>query len=315
VELGKLEHVDPRIVWVHEAHDFTPWLLANADRLAEALGIDLELEAAEHAVGGYSLDLVGRDITNDAVLIVENQLAGTDHSHLGQVLTYAAGTGAATIVWIATSFREEHRQALDWLNESTGEETHFFGIELQVVKIGESANAPLFNVVAQPNDWQKQVRASTRTGAVTEKGALYLEFWRRFLERVHAEHPDWTRARAAQPHNWFEMKSAIEGASFSHAFAQNDRLRVELYIDSGDGQRNLEIFEQLRSREKEIEQEYGGDLSWEELPARRACRIAAYKDGGCTVLDVDRHEEFIDWLLSAGARFRKALSTASLPPT
>jgi hypothetical protein len=313
VELGKLEHVDPRTVWGHEAHDFTPWLLANADRLAEALSIDLELEAAEHAVGGYSLDLVGRDITNDAVLIVENQLAGTDHSHLGQVLTYAAGTGAATIVWIATSFREEHRQALDWLNESTGEETHFFGIELQVVKIGESPNAPLFNLVVQPNDWQKQVRATTRAGGVTGKGALYVEFWRRFLDRVHAEHPDWTRARAAQPHNWFEMKSAIEGTSFSHAFAQNDRLRVELYIDTGDADRNVEIFEALRTRQEGIERAFGGALSWEDLPERRACRIAAYKDDSCSVLDTDRHEEFIDWLLNTGAQFRSALGNARLP--
>jgi hypothetical protein len=153
VDLGRLECVDPRLVWIHEAHDFTPWLLENGDRLAEALGIDLELEAAEHAVGGYSLDLVGRDLTNDAVLIVENQLDTTDHSHLGQVLTYAAGTAASTIVWIATAFREEHRQALDWLNENTSEDTHFFGIELQVVKIGDSLRAPLFNVVAEPNDW------------------------------------------------------------------------------------------------------------------------------------------------------------------
>jgi hypothetical protein len=75
VELGKLEQADPRAVWTHEALDFTPWLLANADRLSEALGIDLELEAAERAVDGYALDLVARDITNDAVLIVENQLA------------------------------------------------------------------------------------------------------------------------------------------------------------------------------------------------------------------------------------------------
>ena len=90
------------------------------------------------------------------------------------MLTYAAGTGASTIVWIATSCREEHRQALDWLNESTGEKTHFFGIELQVVRIGESPNAPLFNVVVQPNDWQKQVRTGTQTGAVSEKGSLSL---------------------------------------------------------------------------------------------------------------------------------------------
>ena len=105
---------------------------------------------------------MGRDITNDAVLIVENQLEPTDHSHLGQVLTYAAETGASTIVWIATSFREEHRQALDWLNENTGDRTHFFGIELQLVRIGDSLNAPLLNMVVQPNDWQKQIRSSTK---------------------------------------------------------------------------------------------------------------------------------------------------------
>lgn len=220
IELGKLEPVDPRTVWQHEAHSFTPWLLENGERLAEALGIDLELETAEHSVGGYKLDLFGRDITNDAVLIVENQLDTTDHSHLGQVLTYAAGTAASTIVWIATKFREEHRQALDWLNENTGEQAHFFGIELQVVKIGESLSAPLFNVVVQPNDWQKQVRAATQPGVVSGKGALYIQFWGRFIERVHAKHPDWTKAKAVGPQNWFEMRSPIKGCGISSSFAQ-----------------------------------------------------------------------------------------------
>src|SRR5919198_446276 len=253
VDLGRLEQVDPRTVWVHEAHDFTPWLLDNADRLSEALGIDLELEAAEHAVGGYSLDLVGRDITNDAVLIVENQLATTDHSHLGQVLTYAAGTGASTIVWIATAFREEHRQALDWLNESTGDEAHFFGIELQLVKIGDSIEAPLFNVVAQPNDWQKQVRTATQAGAVSGKGALYVQFWGRFIDRVHAEYSEWTRARPVGPRNWIEMKSPIKGCIIGSSFAQGERLRHDLYIDPGDGDRNDELLGYLRDRRELIE--------------------------------------------------------------
>ena len=119
MELGRLEPIGVRRVWAHEAQDFTPWLLANADRLAEALGIDLELGAAEHPVGGFSLDLIGADLTNDCVLIIENQLEGTDHLHLGQVITYAAGTGAQQLSGIATDFRDEHRQALDWLNENT----------------------------------------------------------------------------------------------------------------------------------------------------------------------------------------------------
>lgn len=311
-ELGKLEQVDPRSLWQHEAHDFTPWLLANADRLSEALGIDLEFEATEHQVGGYSLDLVGRDLTNDAVLIVENQLATTDHSHLGQVLTYAAGTGASTIVWIATAFREEHRQALDWLNESTGDKTHFFGIELQVVKIGDSPNAPLFNVVVQPNDWQKQVRTATQTGAVSEKGALYVQFWTQFLEQVREKHPEWTRARTRGPHNWLVMSAPIKGCGFSSSFSQGDRLRHELYIDTGDGDRNLELFEYLRDRKDQIETAYGRALSWEELPTRRACRIADYKEGA-SVMDKDRYDEFIEWFLDAGTRLRAALGAITLP--
>lgn len=311
-ELGRLEHVDPRTVWIHEAHDFTPWLLENADRLSEALGIDIEFDAAEHAVGGYSLDLVGRDITNDAVLIVENQLATTDHSHLGQVLTYAAGTGASTIVWIATSFREEHRQALDWLNESTGDGAHFFGIELQLVKIGYSEAAPLFNVVVQPNDWQKQVRTATQAGAVSGKGALYIQFWGRFLDRVHAEHPDWTRARAVGPQNWYEMKGPIKGCRISSSFAQGDRLRHELYIDTGDGDQNEEILQYLRDRQEQVETGYGHPLEWEELPTKRACRIAEYREG-CPVADAERWDEYIAWFLDAGTRLRAALNTVALP--
>jgi hypothetical protein len=308
IELGRLEAVDPRLIWAHEAHSFTPWLLENEDRLAEALGIDLELEAS---VGGYKLDLVGRDLTNDAVLIVENQLETTDHSHLGQVLTYAAGTAASTIVWIATAFREEHRQALDWLNENTGEQAHFFGIELQVVKIGDSMSAPLFNVAVMPNDWQKQVRAATQPAALSEKGALYRNFWGAFLERVHAEHPDWTKSRTARSDNWFDMKSPIREARMSHSFSRGDRLCVELYIDSGNADRNVEIFAHYAGRRAEIEAAYGASLSWDELPNRRACRIADYRDD-CRVADVDRHDEFIRWFLDAGASLRQAIR--SVPP-
>ena len=96
--LGTLEDVEPRTIWAHEAQHFTPWLATQGDRLSDALGIDLELSGSEYPVGGFSLDLIGRDLTHDAPLIVENQLADSDHSHLGQLLTYAGGTNASTIV-------------------------------------------------------------------------------------------------------------------------------------------------------------------------------------------------------------------------
>jgi hypothetical protein len=309
IELGTLERVDPSSLWNHEAHDFTPWLLANAEGLADALGIEVEFEAAEHRVGTFSLDLVGRDATNDTILMVENQLAGTDHTHLGQILTYAAGTGASTIVWIATSFREEHRQALDWLNEETGKETHFFGVVLEAFRIGDSPPAPHFKVVAQPNEWQKVVRQAARGQKESTKSPLYAKFWEALLVRLAKEEPNWTRRRPGDTvlgENWIDMPSKIRGASLNFSFARGGRLRNELYIDSGNQEENDRIFSAMASRREAVEQAYGGSLEFEPLEGRRAARIAAYTDGDVT--EEHRHDEFIAWFLDSGRRLRGSLT-------
>ncbi|MCU1372355.1 MAG: hypothetical protein JWO77_3549 [Ilumatobacteraceae bacterium] len=297
-------------MWASEPRDFTPWLLDNAERLGRALGIELELHAAEHPVGGYSLDLIGQDLTNDAVLMVENQLESTDHTHLGQVLTYAAGTGATTIVWIATSFRDEHRQALDWLNEQTGEDTHFFGVVLSLVRIGTSAPAPLFDVVAKPNDWQKRVRSATRTGSASARSEKYRSFWAAYLGRQAIEHSEWGRRGTPQPANWMSFGGPFPGTQINPSFAQGGRLRHELYIDRGNGGANLALFEFLRDRRETIDAAYGQPLEFDPIEGRRACRIATYLDEG-TIDDEDRWTTFLDWFLDAGERMRRALATVA----
>ena len=281
-ELGRLESVDPRSVWQHEAVDFTPWLLDNADVLADALGIDLELSTAEHPVGGFSLDLIGRDLTNDCVLIVENQLSSTDHGHLGQLVTYAAGTEARTVVWVALQFREEHRQALDYLNDLAGDATRFFGVELAVVRIGGSQRAPLLRVRAQPNDWHAQVAAVSRSSSLQAgKAPLYYQFWARLLERVGREHPGWTNERKPQTANWFSMACPFKGGPhYAFSFAAEGRLRSELYIDLGDAEANSGLFEELHDLRSVIEEAYGAPPTWEDLEGKRACRIAIRRWGG-----------------------------------
>lgn len=317
IELGTLERVDPSSLWNHEAHDFTPWLLDNAEGLADALGIEVEFEAAEHRVGTFSLDLVGRDATNDTILMVENQLAGTDHTHLGQILTYAAGTGASTIVWIATSFREEHRQALDWLNKETGKGTHFFGVVVEAFKIGDSRPAPHFKVVAQPNEWQKVVRQAAQGQKESTKSPLYAKFWEALLTRLAEEEPTWTRRRpgsTVNPNNWIDMPSSVPGASFNFSFARGGRLRNELYIGSGSQEDNDRILQAFASQKDAVEQAYGGPLEFEPLEGRRAARIADYTDGD--VAEEHRHDEFIAWFLDSGRRLRRALAEvdANAPP-
>ena len=312
MELGRLTPVEVRSIWEHEARDFTPWLLDHADHLAEVLGIDLELERSEYPVGGFSLDLMGKDLTNDAVLIVENQLEGTDHNHLGQILTYAAGTDAATIVWVATGFREEHRQALDWLNEQTREDVRFFGVELRVVRIGSSAAAPLLSLVAEPNDWQKQVRSVTQAARGGTRAPLYEAFWTRYLDEVHRRHPDWTRARKPSAGNWMSFPAPIWGTAINPSFAQGKRLRHELYIDTGDGARNEEIYQALLEQLGDLEAAYGRPLEFEELPNARASRIAEYAPDG-EVINEAKHGDYVEWFIDAGERLRRALQVVTVP--
>jgi len=309
--LGRLKALDPRSVWPHDAHDFTPWLLDNADALADVLGLDIELSAAEHPVGGFALDLVGRDMTNNCVLIVENQLSATDHSHLGQLLTYVAGTDARTVVWLAPAFREEHRQALDYLNELGGEDARFFGVEIGVVRIGNSEPAPLFKLRAQPNDWHAQVAAAAKTTSKQAgKAPLYEAFWTRFLERVRTEHPDWTNARKPQTANWLAMPCPFKGGPYyAVSFPQGGKLRNELYIDFGDAHANAALFDRLAAIKEEIEGSYGAALVWEDLPGKRACRIADYSDGD--VSNGDKFDQYIAWFFDTGTRLRTALDAAA----
>jgi hypothetical protein len=149
--LGRLTRVDLRNIWTSESSDFTPWLAReeNLTVLGEALSIDLELEAQEKAVGPFRADILCKDIGTGAWVLVENQLERTDHSHLGQLLTYASGLEAVTIVWIAARFTEEHRSTLDWLNKITDESFRFFGLEVELWRIGDSPAAPKFKLASE----------------------------------------------------------------------------------------------------------------------------------------------------------------------
>ena len=305
--LGRLEFINPRDVWSDEARNFTPWLLDNSDYLQEVLGIDIELERAEHPVGAFSLDLFGKDITNGVKLIVENQLERTDHRHLGQLLTYAAGTKAGTIVWVAPSFRDEHRDALDYLNENSSGEIRFFGVKLRVAVIGDSDPAPDFELIAQPSDWVAKIRTQRANGGLggelTALRASQLDFWSKFLERLHEEHPGVSNVRSARPQGWMTLNS-FRRVGINAAFAGSGELRCEVYLDVGNGDANLQIFEALTEHKASVEKIIGGPLLWDDLEGRRACRISYATSGTSTNKeDTDR---LVDWLIVHYLKFREA---------
>jgi len=164
-ELGKLTRLNATAAFQDEPNDFTPWLAEHLDCLSEELGLDLRPKAREHPVGRYSLDLLLEDSSGRTV-IIENQFQRTDHTHLGQLLTYCAGTNAEIVIWIAEELNEEHVAALEWLNENTLPGIGFFGVKLEIVRIGNSEMVPHFRVLVQPNDWRKAKRAATQESVI-----------------------------------------------------------------------------------------------------------------------------------------------------
>ena len=183
-QFGTLEPVDVRQAWRHEAHDFTPWLAENLDRLAFALGVELECEATEVRVGPYRADIVARIPQDDSRVLIENQLGDADLRHLGQLLAYLAGLEAKMVVWVATGFDEAHRSAISWLNEHTADPFAFFAVRLRLVRIGDSPPAPIFDVIEQPNEWDRQVQSAGRRGALSDTGQFRRDFWAHFASRI-----------------------------------------------------------------------------------------------------------------------------------
>ena len=187
VVFGRLEPVDIRAAWTHEALEFTPWLATNLDRLAEVLGIKLELERPEARVGRYAADILARNPRDGTAVLIENQLEFSDHTHLGQILTYLTGLEAETIVWVAPDFRDEHRSAIKWLNEHTVDPFAFFAVRVRVVRIGDSAMAPLFELIEQPNGWDRRLQELAREVKETSPVTAFRRgFWARLGER-HAD--------------------------------------------------------------------------------------------------------------------------------
>lgn len=310
-QLGRLEPVDARSIWRHEAQDFTPWLLANPDRLGDVLGMDLDLSAAEHPVGGFSLDLIGVEQTSGDLVIIENQLTATDHGHLGQLLTYAGGTNAVNVVWVATAFREEHRAALDWLNNRTDESTRFFGVEISVVRIGSSLPAPLLRLVVQPNDWGKQVKTKAHSDSGSVRLRSYEQFWTLLLEQLAARGLKWTRTRKGLRQNWLSFPSGRSGIVFGCSFGRSG-LCSEIYFQDPDPAVNDARFAAAEGRRHEIETTYGGPLQFEPLVDRKGCRVADYRDGQIGL--TEQWSDYTEWLIARQTRLRTAMAGLIGPP-
>lgn len=279
--LGRLERHELRDIWASEAGSFTPWLAQreNLALLGEALDLTLELEAQEKPVGPFRADILCRDLETGHWVLIENQLERTDHVHLGQLLTYASGLDAVTIVWIAARFTEEHRAALDWLNRITGETVRFFGLEVELWRIGNSSAAPRFNVVAKPNDWSHAIARAARAIddiELSDIRSLQRDYWAGLNTVLDKAAGPVSGARKAQPQGWMRFPIGRRGFHLTATMLRDEsRLRVNLLVYGATAKAN---FQTLFSQREVIERELGYPLEWEELPTQQDSRVSVYLD-------------------------------------
>lgn len=274
-KLGRLEKVELRDIWGNEAGDFTPWMAKeeNISLLGDTIGLELEVEAQEESVGPFRADILCKDTANNNWVLIENQLERTDHIHLGQLLTYAAGLDAVTIVWVAKRFSEEHRAALDWLNEKTDEDVNFFGLEIELWKIGDSAMAPKFNIVSKPNDWTRTVKTTAATAELTETKKLQLDFWTAFREYMQEECTV-TKCQKPQPQHWTNF--GIGRSNFwlvGKVDTRKGEIGLHLVICGDDKDDYYKILE--KKYKVTIEKKTGMNLIWRELSDKKESQIVA----------------------------------------
>lgn len=271
MKLEKLSHVNLRDQWPDEAKDFTPWLASEEGLklLGESLGMELELEDTEVSVGNYRADIVAKDALSNEYVVIENQLSSTDHDHIGKLFTYAASFGANTLVWIAEKMREEHRRAIDWFNETTVQEVDFFGIEVELLRIGESSLAPNLKIVSKPNEWSRSVRVEK--SKMTEGGSLKLEYWSSFNEYIQTNN---LKINQRKPHtgHWYDVAIGKSGIhiSITVRFVWGNDIGCELYIGTENAKA---IFNNLFNQKDAIETQFGCELDWKELPEGKVSRI------------------------------------------
>ena len=300
VNLGTLKEItDLRSIWPHEALNFTPWVAENVDLLADAVVLDITVDETESSVGDFNVDIYASETGTDRKIIIENQLEDTDHDHLGKLITYASGKGADVVIWVVKHAREEHKAAVEWLNNHTDDKIGFFLCEIKLFQIGDSQIAPAFTVVERPNDWTKEIR---KTASANSTQQQRLEYWQAFNDYAFTD-ANFSRIfnkRKPTTDHWMDFSI---GSSACHIAVSQIQKRkavdVELYIND-----DKELFKSLFAHKDEIEKNMEMELEWKELPERKASRILIEK-----TVDLDDRAtwpEQFDYIMDTCIKMKRA---------
>lgn len=301
-QISHLKKVDLRNAWSHEALDFTQWLSLeeNLSLLSEEVGISIKLLQTEANVGRYNVDILAEEENSGRKIIIENQLEDTNHDHLGKIITYASGYDAEIIIWIVKDYREEHRKAIDWLNEHTDQKISFYLIKLELWQIEDSNPAPKFDIVARPNEWAKIIKSTENSKEYTETKIKQFEFWTKFKDYVKNKDSK-VRLQTPRYQHWYDVSM---GSAEAHvALTVNsvkDLAGCEIYINKSKA-----LFNFLTEQKVQIENEIGENAEWVDSNVASSIKI---RKEFIDVLNTKNSNEIFEWLYQKTKLFQTVFS-------
>lgn len=298
--LGVLEIVPLRKIWAKEP-EFSAWLAEpdNIKQLGNELGLDMLCEETEAGVGDFSADILAQEDGGTRKIIIENQYGETDHKHLGQIITYASGRKAEVLIWVVEKARDEHRAAVQWLNENTASEIGVFLVQISVYRIGDSNPAPKFTVLEAPNNWLKTTRR-TSSGTVSESGQKRIDWWNSFMDYAmkRDSFSKLFKRKKGSADNWLVLPLGSAKYHISLTAKTNRLLGAEVYIPD-----DKELYHQFFAHKDAIEKELGFQMDWQLLPGKMAARIEVTRTGDFT--DLENAAENFQWYCEKAEAFRK----------
>jgi hypothetical protein len=298
--ISKIKQIDLRKAWSHEATDFTNWLAEeeNLILLSDEIGIDIKLLQTEASVGKFNVDILAEEDNTGRKIIIENQLEITNHDHLGKIITYASGYDAEVIIWIVKDVRDEHKQAIDWLNEHTDEDIYFFAIKMELWQIDDSPYAPKFQIISKPNDWAKAVKASAVKNSLTETKILQLDYWNKFSENLK-ENSKILKARKPRPQHWYDLGIGSFDAHIALTMnSRENQIACEVYINE-----DKDLYYFLEKRKDIIEKELNCKLVWMPLENKKASRIKIIREAD--LAEQEKWDDYVNWMKENAEKFHK----------
>ena len=308
MQLGKMKKIkDLRSVWKNEPKNFSKWLSEeeNLNLLGNEIGVDITLDQLESRVGDFSIDILATEVDTNKKIIIENQLEDTNHDHLGKIITYASGKNAEIIIWIVKRAREEHRKAIEWLNDNIDAKISFFLVEIELWQIDNSPLAPHFNVIERPNDWAKNVK---NLESLSETKQLQYKFWQAFCDYAF-KRDDMEREfsqRKTHPQHWYTL--GVPGKQYTINTAvntQKKQISVDIYIPN-----DKNFFHEILNEKQKIENMFGSCLEW--IEAGKDCRIVAKKNVDIKNSFDNNWNQLFDWLITTSLKMKEIITKLDL---